>query len=128
MTQEEDIDISAFLTPKQATSASRIMGRVSFFRVDPTHADYPLGFGETVEWFAEPVEVGHNPADPTTRLLAFGISNALGIRCFDALVVRYSPGNSICLLWGRMLKFSQPSPFTTNEAGLAELSQRYGLR
>ena len=67
MTQEENIDISAFLTPRPSASAGRITGGVSFFRVDPAHADYTLGFGESVEWFAEPVEVGHNPTNPTAR-------------------------------------------------------------
>lgn len=97
-------------------------------RVDSTHPQYPLGLGEEVEWFAEPVLLGHFATAPAVPLLALGLSNAIRPAAFAALVVQVAGEAGPPMLWAKLLKFGQPFPFTTNEAGLAELNRRYGLR
>ncbi|MBO0360429.1 hypothetical protein J0X19_20880 [Hymenobacter sp. BT186] len=101
---------------------------ISPLRVDPTHPQYQLGLGEEVEWFKEPVLIGHFTTEPAIPLLALGLSNAIRPAAFDALVVQIAGEAGSLMLWAKLLKFGQPFPFTTNETGLTELQRRYRLQ
>lgn len=112
----------------RAERGMRTGGGNPLLRVDPTHPQYPLALGEEVQWFAEPVVIGWYASQPQLPLLAFGLSNAIRPVALEGLVVQFADAGSPLLLWAKMLKFGQPSPFILNEAGLAELQQRYRLR
>lgn len=112
----------------RAERGMRTGGGNPLLRVDPTHPQYPLGLGEEVEWFAEPVVIGWYASHPQLPLLAVGLSNAIRPVALEGLVVQFADASSPLVLWAKMLKFGQPSPFIMNEAGLTELQQRYRLR
>jgi hypothetical protein len=95
-------------------------------RVDSVHPQYPLGLGEEVEWFSEPIIIGYYASQPQLLLLALGLSNAIKPAALEGLVVQFANDHSP-LLWAKMQKFGQPGPFVLNEAGLAELKRRYRL-
>lgn len=120
-----DISTSQRLRAKRGM---RTGGENPLLRVDPAHPQYPLGLGEEVQWFAEPVVIGWYASQPQLPLLAVGLSNAIRPVALEGLVVQFADENSPLLLWAKMQKFGQPSPFILNEAGLTELRQRYRLQ